>query len=135
MRKVVRGSLFVALIGVINLGSSIAIPASADVVTDWNNAALDAIRVDRTAPPIASRSLAIVHVAIYDAVNGIARTHEPYLVPSAVSSSASRVASASAAAHQTLVSLFPNHTSTFDALHAAILAGIPNGPQKTNGTT
>jgi membrane-associated phospholipid phosphatase len=66
-------------------------------------------------------------------VNGIARTHEPYLVPSAVSSSASRVAAASAAAHQTLVSLFPNHTSTFDALHAAILAGIPNGPQKTNG--
>jgi len=135
MRRVVRGSLFVALIGVINLGSSIAIPASADVVTDWNNAALDAIRATRTAPPIASRSLAIVHVAIYDAVNGIARTHEPYLVPSAVSSSASRVAAASAAAHQTLVSLFPNHTSTFDALHAAILAGIPNGPQKTNGIT
>ena len=135
MRRVVRGSLFLALIGVINLGSSIAIPASADVVTDWNNAALDAIRADRTAPPIASRSLAIAHVAIYDAVNGIARTHEPYLVPSAVPASASREAAATAAAHQTLVSLFPNHTSTFDALHAAILAGIPNGPQKTNGIT
>jgi hypothetical protein len=135
MHRVVRGSLFVAFICVINLGSSIAIPASADVVTDWNNAALDAIRADRTAPPIASRSLAIVHVAIYDAVNGIARTHQPYLVPSAVSNSASRVAAATAAAHQTLVSLFPNHTSTFDALHAAILAGIPNGPQKTNGIT
>src|SRR4026207_499453 len=133
MHRVVRGSLFVAFISVINLGLSIAIPASADVVTDWNNAALDAIRADRTAPPIASRSLAIAHVAIYDAVNGITRTHEPYLVPSAVPASASRVAAASAAAHQTFVSLFPNHTSTFDALHAAILAGIPNGPQKTNG--
>jgi len=135
MRGIVRGSLFVACIGVINLVSVIGIPVRGDVVTDCNNAALDAIRADRTAPPIASRSLAIVHVAIYDAVNGIARTHEPYLVPSAVSSSASRVAAASAAAHQTLVSLFPNHTSTFDALHAAILAGIPNGPQKTNGIT
>ena len=133
MRRVARGSLFVALIGVINLGSSIAIPARGDVVTEWNNAALDAIRADRTAPPIASRSLASAHVAIYDAVNGIARTHEPYLVPSAVPASASRVAAASAAAHQTFVSLFPSHTSTFDALHAAILAGIPNGPQKTNG--
>lgn len=133
MRRVVSGSLFVVFIGVISLG--FAIPASADVVTDWNNAALDAIRADRTAPPIASRSLAIAHVAIYDAVNGIARTHEPYLVPSAVSSSASRVAAATAAAHQTLISLFPNHTSTFDALRAAILAGIPNGPQKTNGIT
>jgi hypothetical protein len=133
MRRVIRGSLFVAFIGAINLGSSIAIPASADVVTDWNNAALDAIRADRTAPPIASRSLAILHVAIYDAVNGIARTHEPYLVPSAVPRSASRVAAATAAAHQTLVSLFPNHTSTFNALHAAILATIPNSPQKTAG--
>ena len=56
-------------------------------------------------------------------------------MPSAVSSSASRVAAGSAAAHQTLVILFPGHTSTFDALHAAILAGIPNGPQKTNGIT
>jgi len=135
MDRVGRGSLFVAFISVINLGSSIAIPASADVVTDWNNAALDAIRADRTAPPIASRNLAIAHVAIYDAVNGIARTHERYLVPSAVPASASRPAAASAAAHQTLVSLFPSHTSTFDALHAAILAGIPNSPQKTNGIT
>ena len=132
---IIRGSLFVACVGVINLASLIGIPASADVVTDWNNAALDAIRADRTAPPIASRSLAIAHVAIYDAVNGIARTHEPYLVPSAVPASASREAAATAAAHQTLVSLFPTHTSTFDALHAAILAGIPNGPQKTNGIT
>jgi membrane-associated phospholipid phosphatase len=107
--------------------------ANGDVVTDWNNAALDAIRADRTAPPIASRSLAVAHVAIYDAVNGIARTHEPYLVPSAVSTSASSVAAASAAAHKALLSLFPSHTSTFDELHAAILAPIPNGPQKTNG--
>src|SRR5881394_3217787 len=130
MHRVIRGSLFVAFIGVINLGSGIAIPARGDVVTDWNNAALNAIRADRTAPPIASRSLAIVHVAIYDAVNGIARTHEPYLVPSAVPTSASRVAAASAAAHQALLSPFPSHTSIFDGLHVAILAGIPNGPTK-----
>jgi membrane-associated phospholipid phosphatase len=133
MHRVGRGSLLVAFIGVINLAWSIASPANGDAVTDWNNSALDAIRTDRTAPPIASRNLAIAHVAIYDAVNGIARTHESYLVPSAVSTSASRVAAASAAAHQTLLSLFPSHTSTFDALHAAILATIPNGPQKTAG--
>src|ERR1051325_1777801 len=99
MRRVVRGSLFVVCVGVTNLGSIIAIPASADVVTDWNNAALDAIRAGNTAPPVASRSLAILHAAIYDAVNGIARTHEPYLVQSAVAASASRVPAASAAAH------------------------------------
>jgi membrane-associated phospholipid phosphatase len=111
----------------------IATLAHADVVTDWNNAALDAIRAGNTTPPIASRSLAIAHISIYDAVNGIARTHEPYLVQSAVQASASREAAASAAAHQTLVNLFPASTSNFDALHAAILAGIPDGPQKTAG--
>src|SRR5882724_12950105 len=133
MRRVFRGSLFVAFIGVINLASVIGIPARGDVVTDWNNAALDAIRTDRTAPPIASRSLAIAHVAIYDAVNGIARTHEPYLVPSAVPASASREAAASAAAHDALVNLFPAAASSFDALYAAILATISDGPQKVAG--
>src|SRR5437667_1823839 len=107
--------------------------ADADVVTEWNSVALDAIRTSHTAPPIASRSLAIAHVSIYDAVNGIARTYEPYLVQSAVPASALRVAAASAAAHEALVNLFPASTSSFDALHAAILAAIPDGPQKTAG--
>src|SRR4029453_5534439 len=87
--------------------------AHADVVTDWNNAALDAIRAG-PAPPIPSPSLAILHVSIYDAVNGIARTHDPYLVQSAVPASASREAAASAAAHEALVNLFPGSASTFD---------------------
>jgi hypothetical protein len=107
--------------------------AHADVITDWNAAALDAIRAGSTAPPIASRSLAISHTSIYDAVNGIARTHEPYLVPSAVQASVSREAAASAAAHKALVILFPAAASSFDTLHAAILAGIPNGAHKTAG--
>jgi PAP2 superfamily len=105
----------------------------ADVVIDWNNAALDAIRAGNTTPPIASRSLAILHVSIYDAVNGIARTHEPYLVQSAVPASASHEAAASAAAHVALVNLFPAVASSFDALHTAILAAIPDGPQKVAG--
>jgi membrane-associated phospholipid phosphatase len=133
MHRIFRGSLFIACIGAINLASSIGVPARGDVVTDWNNAALDAIRAGNTAPPIASRALAILHASIYDTVNGIARTHEPYLVQSAVAASASREAAASAAAHEALVNLFPARTSNFDVLHAAILAGIPDSPQKTAG--
>lgn len=111
----------------------IATLARADVVTDWNNAALDAIRAGTTAPPVASRSLTILHVSIYDAVNGIDRTYEPYLVPSAVPASASCEAAASAAVHEALVSLFPAAASSFDTLHAAILASIPDGPHKIAG--
>lgn len=132
--------------------------ARADVVTDWNNAALDAIRVNRTPPPRASRTLAMLHVSIYDAVNGISRTHEPYLVRSTVPASASaralrgldrareenpghskvpasasKEAAASAAAHLVLSALFPTNTAAFDALHARTLAGIRTGPQKRMG--
>jgi membrane-associated phospholipid phosphatase len=54
-------------------------------------------------------------------------------VESAVPASASREAAASAAAHAALVYLFPASTSSFDALHSAILATIPDGPHKTAG--
>ncbi len=133
MTTLFKRTLFLTCLSAINLASSIGTPANADVVTDWNNAALDAIRAGSTAPPIASRSLAILHASIHDAVNGITRSHEQYLVPSAVQASASRPAAASAAAHEALVNLFPANVANFDALHAAILATIPDGPQKTAG--
>ncbi len=108
-------------------------PAGADVVTDWNTAALNAIRTGRTAPPTASRALAILHAAIYDAVNGIRRTHDSYRVTSALPRSASEEAAASAAAHRVLGTLFPMDTQAFDALHASTLAAIPERPQKRAG--
>src|SRR5205814_9610239 len=98
--------------------------AHADVVTDWNKAALNAMRADRTPPPMASRDLAILHAAIYDAVNGISRTHQAYFVESAVPASALPEAAASAAAHAVLISLFPVNAAGFDDLHAATLGAI-----------
>jgi len=108
-------------------------PRNADVITDWNTAALNAIRAGRTPPPIASRALAILHASIYDAVNGIDREHEAYFVRSAVPASASREAAASAAAHKVLVTLFPANAPSFDDLHTTTLAAIRNGPQKSAG--
>src|SRR6266404_3452021 len=133
MNAFVKTFLFTACVGAINLMSSIGTPANADVVTDWNNAALDAIRAGNTSPPKASRALAILHASIYDAVNGIARRHEPYMVRSVVPSSASKEAAASAAAHQVLVTLFPTYATSFDAFYAAALDAISNGPHKSRG--
>jgi hypothetical protein len=107
--------------------------AGADVITDWNTAALNAIRVNRTAPPIASRALAILHAAMYDAINGISRTHEAYMVRGDVPASTSKQAAASAAARTVLAAVFPSAASSFDALHAAVLSAIPNGAQKQRG--
>jgi membrane-associated phospholipid phosphatase len=109
--------------------------ATADVVTDWNEAALDAIRIRGTPPPAAARNLAILHAAMFDAVNGIRRTHEPYLATGGVSPSASVDAAASTAAHHVLTTLYPNplDQDAFDALHLSVLLTIPDGPARTAG--
>ena len=107
--------------------------ATADVVTHWNSAALETIRAARVTPPHASRALAILHLSIFDAINGIDRTHEQYLVRSGVPASASKEAAASAAAHRVLATLFVDRAGIFDALHAQVLRTIPDGPQKARG--
>lgn len=107
--------------------------ASADVVTDWNAAALDSIRASNTTPPAASRHLAILHAAIYDAVNGIARTHEPYAVTGRPPASASRIAAASAAAHTVMSAFYPQRQAEHDALHESIRAPLGSTPQVDTG--
>ncbi|HYN10063.1 MAG TPA: phosphatase PAP2 family protein [Vicinamibacterales bacterium] len=112
----------------------VSVPAAAaDVVADWNVAALNAIRVQRTSPPVAARALAILHISIFDAINGIDRSYEHYFVPSGVPGSASIDAAASAAAHRVLVTLFPGQSTSFDLLHASIVNAIDDHPQKRRG--
>ena len=112
---------------------SLASIAESDVVTDWNTAALNAIRAGSTTPPQASRALAILHTSIYDAANGILRTHQPYFVDEKGPTNASEEAAASAAAHKVLITLFPTSAATFDQLHEATLAGIRNDSRKRRG--
>ncbi len=110
-----------------------AFPARADEVLQWNEATLNAIRADRTAPPIAARDLATVHVAIYDAVNAIAPTHEPYHAHPQARPDASQPAAATAAAHRVLAEVFPQQRAAFDAQLQASLGAIPDGTAKVEG--
>src|SRR5690349_570508 len=50
---------------------------SADVVLEWNQLALDALKADRLLPLYLAREAAIVHAAVYDAVNAIDRSYTP----------------------------------------------------------
>ena len=106
---------------------------SGDAVIQWNQVLLDAIRTDRTAPPIASRDMAIVHTAIFDAVNSIDRQYAPYATSVVVHPRASKEAAAVSAAYETLISIFPAQKATFDAKYAAALAAIPDGKAETDG--
>src|SRR6266513_214424 len=109
--------------------------AHADAVLDWNGYAADAIVGGASMP--AARGiirLAMVHVALYDAVNAIeGYPFTPYAVRPNVVTPASPEAATAAAAHDMLVALFPSQQADLDAKYAASLALIPDGPAKTNG--
>jgi membrane-associated phospholipid phosphatase len=100
---------------------------SANVVVEWNQLALHAVGQARVPPPVASRALAITQAAVYDAVDAIDQSFEPYHAHVEASSGASLEAAAAQAAHDALVGLFPAQAATFDAALAADLVGIPPG--------
>jgi len=105
-------------------------------VVSWNATLLTIVRTPGAQPKTVhpTRSFAIMHAAIYDAVNSIDRTHEPYLVRlRGVSRSASQEAAANSAAHEVLALLYPTFQSTLDAQLKQSLALIPDGPDKTEG--
>jgi membrane-associated phospholipid phosphatase len=100
---------------------------SGDVVLDWNRTLLDAIGATGASAQVASRQLAIVYTAMYDAVNAVDRTHTPYFVDATAAPGTSAEAAAAAAAYRASVSLFPTQTDRFDAALARSLDGIPVG--------
>src|SRR5262249_8109991 len=106
---------------------------SADAVIAWNQVLLDAIRVDRTPPPLAARNMAIVQISVFEAVNSIDRSYEPYFRRIQIARSASAEAAADAAAYRALANLYPAQAATFDAVLQSTLAVIPNGPSEEKG--
>ncbi len=105
-------------------------------VVQWNRTLLVIVRTPGAQPATVhpTRDFAILHAAIYDAVNAIDRTHRPYLVRlSGVARDASQEAAAAAAAHQVLVALYPGFQSSLDAALQQSLAQIPDGNDKAEG--
>lgn len=108
---------------------SFAILAQADEVTDWNAILLQALTTPpAVAAPLAQRPAAIVHAAVFDAVNGIERQYMPLAVAPAAPRGASPNAAAVQAAYASLVHLFPAQTESFDRQRALSLAAISAEP-------
>lgn len=97
-----------------------ALVQQGDVVLDWNAISLnvvrewtapaddsDSIRSAGAQPPVVARNFAMIHIAMYDAINAIEKTHQSYLesLPD-VPEGASTVAAAAAAAHQVASQLY-----------------------------
>jgi membrane-associated phospholipid phosphatase len=109
-------------------------PAS-DIVLRWNEVLLGAIKAERTPPPQAARNLAIVHAAIYDAMNAIHRTHRAYRVRTQPEGDVAAEVAAAIAAHRTLVELYPRQVEQLDAALDASLEGVLEGQPRERGVT
>jgi hypothetical protein len=113
-----------------------ATPARADdAVLQWNaHAARAIVTLGGQVPPRALIRFAMVHLAMYDAVNAIeGAPFEPYVAVPLVNRPASPDAAAATAAHDVLVALFPAQAAELDAKLADSLASIPEGTAKANG--
>src|SRR5688572_25365276 len=107
---------------------------AADTVLEWNAVAVEATRVARLSPNFQTRALAMVHGAVFDAVNGIEGGYAPYLVTRRAPIWASEEAAAAVAAHGVLVGLMPAaQQATLDAALASSLASVADGPAEDAG--
>lgn len=119
-----------------------------DPIHRWNEIAINATGLDHTpvgpnetnrrfgeqlGPCRAARAMAIIHIAMFDAINAVNRRYasftgiEPNLTPVSVKAAVAQ------AAHDASAAMFPSQTSTFDVFLAEDLAQISNGVEKTNG--
>jgi hypothetical protein len=119
------------------VGAPVSTPRSTDdPVVQWNRNLLAIVRTPGAQPATIhpTRSFAMLHAAIYDAVNAIDQTHRPYAVRfSGASGQASQPAAADAAAHDVLVALYPQFTSALDATLQQSLTLVQDGVAKTEG--
>jgi hypothetical protein len=101
-------------------------------VTDWNVVALDTLAVTPSYV-FQTRNLAMVHAAIYDAVNSIERRYPAYKFIVPALPGASSTAAAAQAAHDVLALLYPAQQMALDVALAKSLSIVPDGPDKAAG--
>jgi hypothetical protein len=109
-------------------------PVLADVLTDWNEKTV-AFVTPRLVPAAGDRVVAMVQIAMFDAINSIERRYRPYLVQLPATTTMSREAAAAAAAAAVLAGLHPQAEAEFKAAGAAYLATLPDGDGKGEAIT
>ena len=127
-------SLGLCLAAAALIALSVSASARADTVTDWNANAVNAlVTTAGQSPTVSTVHLAMVHAAVYDAVNSIDERYEPYLVEVRARDWYSKDAAAATAAYRVLLGIVPTQEPSLTTLYNASLAGIPAGAAKDAG--
>ena len=142
LRHVSRALLTAAACALSLLACGSAAIAADDAILRWNQVALQAVVDDHSGtfgpaehggPTRSSWALAIVHIAMYDAVNAIDGSHDPYLPVLSPTAGASIEAAVARAAHDTLAVLYPDQKKVFDRELTLALAGVPANKGRDKG--
>jgi hypothetical protein len=107
-----------------------------DTVTFWNATGIDTVLATPLGPrgaPLGSRAMAMMHVAMADAVTSIHPSYKAYAVRIRGQRNANESAAAASAAYGVLVRLFPARQPQLDAALAESLAQVPDGKKKEQG--
>jgi hypothetical protein len=124
LAKLLTGAFAVALL---------TTPARSDVIMDWN-AKADAIGIEKQLSNVPNaRAQAMLHVAMFEAVNAIDKRYAPYKLNLTADSNTSREAAAASAAHDVLVAVYPDQKPDLDAILAASLSAIAESDAKSKG--
>jgi hypothetical protein len=130
MKPISRFSLAIWISGALALSAT---AARGDVIMDWN-AKADAIAVEKQLLNAANaRGQAMLHIAMFEAVNAIDRRYAPYKLSLSADRAASREAAAASAAYDVLLALHPDKKADLDATLAGSLAGITENEAKSKG--
>src|SRR2546421_2164449 len=131
MRSVLRlaaASLLPGIVAAALLGA----PARADVVTDWNVIANALVAKDVGNNP-KLRTLAMVHVAMSDAINTVQNRYTRVVATLPPAPGASAEAAVATAARQILIQIYPEQKAKIEEAYAESLKAISDGPARTEG--
>jgi hypothetical protein len=115
------------------LAASLAQPAAADVITDWNTTAQAVMKAANTGGNPATRNLAMMHVAMSDAVNSVQNKYAVYVPAGTPAPGASVEAAAAAAAKAILLQQVPGQKAAIEQAFEASIKGLPDGGARNDG--
>ena len=106
--------------------------AAASVITDWDEKAVGIVQT-KMPPPAGYRVMAMLHLAMFEAVNSIEPRYKPYKAKLPATPDISKEAAAVAAAGMVLSKLVPDAAADVKSAATTYLATLPDGDAKTNG--
>src|SRR5262249_18606939 len=131
--KLKKRSWLAVMLAAVFTGVLLPVSVRADVIMDWN-AKADAIAAQVQLPGFPhGRTLAMMHVAMFEAVNAIEHRYAPYKLKLTAEPGASKEAAAAAAGYYVLLAVYPDRRAELDTAYVAMLASVPDGDGKNRG--